>query len=365
MRQVELFRVIYCGARVGFSLFYAVLLYSLLGESGWYPISFLYILGSILAFRAKRGWVQAVLLCVDLGFVFFTLSVSGWMPLVVLSLAPVFAAPVLCGRLSAVVIAEALALDVRFFGMWYMIWLSHGAMFCAGYLFERQARLNEEKEQKERLQAEFREKLEIARRLSMEFAHEIKNPLMSISAALEVVSSMDIPERAQGLIEKAKREVERATRLTRDFARLEFSDAKRQRVSLRGLLEEVRREFEHLEVEVRCKEAELFGDGEALKRAFFNILQNSAEAGAERVEVTAEERDGRVLISFRDDGCGIDEEAREKVFMPFFTTKREGTGLGLAIVKSVVEAHGGRVRVGDRNTIEVELPLYGDMSSQG
>jgi signal transduction histidine kinase len=63
------------------------------------------------------------------------------------------------------------------------------------------------------------------------------------------------------------------------------------------------------------------------------------------VDVRCEALDGQVIVAITDNGVGLTPEAREKMFVPFFTTKPTGTGLGLAIVKKIVELHGGEIRV--------------------
>jgi len=96
----------------------------------------------------------------------------------------------------------------------------------------------------------------------------------------------------------------------------------------------------------------LFGDGDALQQLFVNLMLNSLQVlqgqGAIRVRATPETGD-RIRIDYEDTGPGIPAEHRERIFDPFFTTKEvgEGTGLGLFIVASVVEEHGGEIRVGE------------------
>jgi two-component system sensor kinase FixL len=96
-------------------------------------------------------------------------------------------------------------------------------------------------------------------------------------------------------------------------------------------------------------------DAFRLEQVLRNILDNALAAGPAPVEVeirvTDATLDGQpaLLIAVGDNGPGIDPESRAKVFEPFFTTKAKGTGLGLAIVKRIVEAHGGRIAIGERD----------------
>jgi signal transduction histidine kinase len=104
-------------------------------------------------------------------------------------------------------------------------------------------------------------------------------------------------------------------------------------------------------------------DGEMLKMVFHNLLINSAHAmhglGQIRVQVAAVDRACRIAIS--DQGPGIPADVRDKIFIPFFTTKRRGTGLGLPTAKRFIEAHDGRITVdcppSGGTTVTVHLPL--------
>jgi two-component system sensor kinase FixL len=90
-----------------------------------------------------------------------------------------------------------------------------------------------------------------------------------------------------------------------------------------------------------------------LEQVFRNILDNALAAGSPpvAVEVHAEsvhlQDQPAIRITFRDNGPGIPPDRRDRVFDPFFTTKARGTGLGMPIARRIVEAHGGRIGVGD------------------
>ncbi len=90
-----------------------------------------------------------------------------------------------------------------------------------------------------------------------------------------------------------------------------------------------------------------------LEQVFRNLLDNSLTAGSAFVVIevacSAAKLDGQpaLQVAVRDYGPGIEPEQRPKIFEPFLTTKAKGTGLGLAIAKRIVEAHGGRIAVGD------------------
>jgi signal transduction histidine kinase len=98
---------------------------------------------------------------------------------------------------------------------------------------------------------------------------------------------------------------------------------------------------------------------------FTNLLTNAVDACAEEneclIEIKEETNEGQLLIQVKDNGEGIPEETRSKIFVPNFTTKTSGTGLGLAMCKSIVEKAGGNIwfetEKGKGTTFFVELPL--------
>lgn len=94
----------------------------------------------------------------------------------------------------------------------------------------------------------------------------------------------------------------------------------------------------------------LCGNRPALTGALANLVQNALQNAGPAANVTLAASagdDGEILISVADDGPGVDPSLRDRIFQPFFTTRRQGTGLGLAVVASVARAHGGSVSVAD------------------
>ena len=114
-------------------------------------------------------------------------------------------------------------------------------------------------------------------------------------------------------------------------------------------------------------------DPEAMKRALANLVDNAAEAMQESLvkeiqisTVLLEERDA-VEIAVADTGHGVTWEVKEKLFLPYFSTKKRGTGLGLAIVSRIVEDHHGSIRVEENSPLGtrfiVELPVAQEMAA--
>jgi two-component system nitrogen regulation sensor histidine kinase NtrY len=109
-------------------------------------------------------------------------------------------------------------------------------------------------------------------------------------------------------------------------------------------------------------------DEEQMKRVFINLIENAIDAmpdegGNLSIKTSQDDFRGSVRIEFSDDGPGISDVDRNKLFLPYFTTKRRGTGLGLAIVHRVIAEHNGTIEV--RNnlphgaTFEIRLPMNG------
>jgi two-component system nitrogen regulation sensor histidine kinase NtrY len=106
-------------------------------------------------------------------------------------------------------------------------------------------------------------------------------------------------------------------------------------------------------------------DGEQMKRVLINLVENAIEAmhGQGRVDIVTnlDARHQRVCLDVRDTGAGIPPQVRDKLFLPYFTTKKGGSGLGLAIVNRIVADHGGHISVRDNtpcgSIFAIELPV--------
>lgn len=127
------------------------------------------------------------------------------------------------------------------------------------------------------------------------------------------------------------------------------------------------RRMGHREIVITAERTELHGDGAALSRLVRNLLENAARHARCRVEATVRTHGGYAVLAVADDGPGIPEHDRIRVFDRFVRLERDrarssgGTGLGLAIVAEIAAAHGGDVSIGDRpgggTVLTVQLPL--------
>jgi two-component system nitrogen regulation sensor histidine kinase NtrY len=212
---------------------------------------------------------------------------------------------------------------------------------------------------------------EAARRI----AHEIKNPLTPIRLAAERMlkkhrqGDHGLARAIEDGVEIIIREVDTLQGMVDEFSRYaRMPRPQPSRVDLPRLLDETLHLYENLKPGVAV-EARLDGDldgiwldGEQIKRALINLLDNAVEAtdAPGRVTVTARAHDGHLAIRVADTGRGIPPDAKEKLFLPYFSTKGRGTGLGLAIVHRIVADHHGSIRVEDNQpsgtVFTVELP---------
>jgi signal transduction histidine kinase len=221
------------------------------------------------------------------------------------------------------------------------------------------------------------ERAAVIGRLTSAVAHEIRNPLNFINLSIDHVRSKYEPEgerdreRFNRLLGSIKEEIGRLNRLVNDV--LNFgrpANLNARRFDLRNTIDPVvglvrtQAEQQRVEIEVDLPDepVEVEGDLEKLKSCFSNIVINAIQAMPEggRLEIAMRTGDEWVGVRFRDTGSGIPEEALDRVFEPYYSTKDTGTGLGLAVTKKILDEHGGRVRVasapGDGTTFDVELP---------
>ncbi len=217
------------------------------------------------------------------------------------------------------------------------------------------------------------ERLAAIGQLAAGLAHEIRNPLASLSGAIELLTA-DLPEgdrSSQTLAQIVKRETSRLNRLVSDFLTYARPGPGRfEPVELSPLLEEIRALLRsdgscpvELELDIRSGLCAL-GNSDQLRQVFWNLVRNAAQSepvdGVVRVRARVDADLREVEVCVEDRGCGFETEALERIYEPFFTTKPKGTGLGLATVQRVVEAHGGRIWVasecGKGTTVRVFLP---------
>ncbi len=226
-----------------------------------------------------------------------------------------------------------------------------------------------------------REQLATVGELAAGIAHEIRNPLASMSGSIQVLASeVELNEDSRRLMEIILKETDRLNNLIGNF--LMYARPRPlacKSVRLRDLLEEsltLLRNSDRLpggvciEAELDC-DTELVVDAMAMRQVFWNLVINAIEAMPDggRLKITctrmprehAPKADGGVVrISISDTGGGIDPCIREKLFFPFHTTKEGGSGLGLAIVHQIIKQHDGWVDVvslpGEGSVFHLYLP---------
>jgi two-component system, NtrC family, nitrogen regulation sensor histidine kinase NtrY len=220
---------------------------------------------------------------------------------------------------------------------------------------------------------------EVARRV----AHEIKNPLTPIALSAERIrrhldrgsppdaASLAIVDSCAETIAGA---VETVRTLVDEFSTLaRFPTAQPQPASINPIVENALSMFNgrldgiHVRTSLAGDLPKVMADGEAIKRALANLMDNAAEAmqGSllREIEISTSlvaSRDA-VEITVSDTGHGVSQESKERLFLPYFSTKKRGTGLGLAIVSRIVEDHHGSIRVEENRPVGtrfvVELPV--------
>ena len=214
--------------------------------------------------------------------------------------------------------------------------------------------------------------------LAAGIAHEIRNPLTSLSGSIQVLrDELDLTEENRKLMNIVLSETKRLNNLITDF--LLFAQPERgekKKLDLSSLIEETLDLFIH---SPECKQnirvtksipPALFIEGNAghLKQVFWNILKNAVQsqpvggvihvaAMIENRETTSEEDfpNRKAKISIKDNGCGIPKEIQKKIFDPFFTTKEQGSGLGLAISYRIIENHKGELTIRSKENQGTEV----------
>ena len=217
--------------------------------------------------------------------------------------------------------------------------------------------------------AALRHRIDAVESFAADVAHEIKNPLASLRSATESLGKVEDPELRRQLLDIAVHDVRRIDRLVTeisDASRIdaEMSRTEFERVDMAELLRNVaasreeRGENEGRIVNVSAAESGLVvnGVGIRLERIMENLLDNAVSFSpvGGSIDASLNRREGRVILTVCDEGPGIPEEKREKVFQRFHSDRPESedfgnhSGLGLAIGRTIAEAHEGTLHVESR-----------------
>jgi signal transduction histidine kinase len=231
------------------------------------------------------------------------------------------------------------------------------------------------------------EKMKSLGQLVAGVAHELNNPIGFVHANLQLLDEyitklvegqgteadrQRLQEAIRKLLERSREGTQRVKKIVQDLrtfsrmdqAELQDADLHEEMERTLRLMEprfknniQVERDFGNLP-RVRCYVGQL-------NQVFLNLLMNACDAIEKDGTVRLKTRpvDGGVRLEFHDDGPGIDEEVKSRIFDPFFSTKPVGvgTGLGLSLSHGIIERHGGRISVestpGQGTTFAIELPL--------
>lgn len=217
------------------------------------------------------------------------------------------------------------------------------------------------------------------REMARQVAHEIKNPLTPMKLSIQYLQraieekNPDMQVLSQNVASTLVEQIDQLAKIASDFSQFaNIGNVKMEVFNVSDLLTSLINLYntnEKLNINyTRTDNSTLINaDRSQINRLFTNLLQNAIEASTGKdvinIFITEEVNANKLLISIKDEGVGIPEEKRDKIFTPNFTTKTSGTGLGLAMCKGIVEKANGKIwfetMEGEGTTFHVLLPLVG------
>lgn len=221
------------------------------------------------------------------------------------------------------------------------------------------------------------------REMAKQVAHEIKNPLTPMKLSIQHLKRSinladdDSKEKLDRVTKSLIDQIDALTQIANEFSNFaKMPKASENEIDLTEVLRNAATVFEDtdeydFELELHSsKAAWIWADKDLLLRVFNNLIKNATQAVRRQdefdrkglVTVALEESADNFIVAIKDNGAGIPDEVKEKLFVPYFTTKSTGTGLGLAMSKQIIENHGGSIwfdsKVGEGTTFFVSLKKH-------
>ncbi len=250
-----------------------------------------------------------------------------------------------------------------------------------GFLFLVAASLGALSERERRMQVRMRqaERLATIGRMTSMIAHEVRNPLSSISLNTELLRDAllqpesFVADKAVGLADAILAETDRLSRVTDEFLQyMRMPTVKMATQQLNALIAELLQFLTQelaqrrvvVEQQLSPELPSVWCDVQQMRQVLLNVIRNAMESmpdgGMLRVSTVCAARDA-VVLTVSDTGVGIKRRQLRRIFEPFYTTKSYGTGLGLAVVRQMVDAHGGAIRCDSQwglgTTVTITLPV--------
>ena len=215
------------------------------------------------------------------------------------------------------------------------------------------------------------------REMAKQIAHEIKNPLTPMKLNIQYLQNAlanghsNVSELAAKVSASIIEQIDNLSYIASEFSNFaKMPEARAEELELNDLLEravELYRHESRITVEFHPSETPLYvhSDKSQLLRVCTNLLQNAVQAidgkPEGRIDVRLSSSEGQALVAFADNGKGIPEDAQDKIFKPYFTTKTSGTGLGLAMTRKIIELWKGHIwfetAEGQGTSFYIMLPL--------
>jgi len=224
------------------------------------------------------------------------------------------------------------------------------------------------------------EKFSLVAELAAGTAHEIRNPMTTLRGFLQVLCREFRPgTKGHEYCELMIDEIDRTNSIIKEFLLLTKPAAPNlEETDIHVILEEIslliesKSLLENVELQKQFADnlPPVKADPAQIKQVFLNIATNAIQAMPDggRLTITSQAKEDKVVITFSDTGCGMDEAQLVKIFDPFYTTKEHGTGLGLTISYRIIENHGGRITVESTpnvgTTFTIELPAVSEQPAK-